>query len=74
MPEPEPGLLRDPDTGEPGVRLEFRTEDGELAAAEHRTATMFTWWDGLPGGHRPGRPRAPSCCAPATGPPTAART
>jgi Glycosyl hydrolase family 3 C-terminal domain len=22
---------------------------GALAAAEHRAATMFTWWDGLPG-------------------------
>ena len=50
VPEPEPGTLRDPDTGEPGVRLEFRTEDGGLAGTEHRTATMFTWWDGLPAG------------------------
>ena len=50
VPEPESGLLRDPDTGEPGVRLEFRTENGELAATERRTATMFTWWDGLPAG------------------------
>jgi beta-glucosidase len=50
VPEPEPGTLRDPDTGEPGVRLEFRAEDGELAGTEHRTATMFTWWDGLPAG------------------------
>ena len=50
VPEPEPVALRDPDTGEPGVRLEFRTEDGELAGTEHRTATMFTWWDGLPTG------------------------
>ncbi|HLN66608.1 MAG TPA: glycoside hydrolase family 3 C-terminal domain-containing protein [Streptosporangiaceae bacterium] len=50
VPEPEPGRLRDPDTGEPGVRLEFRTENGELAGTERRTATMFTWWDGLPAG------------------------
>jgi beta-glucosidase len=50
VPEPEPAALRDPDTGEPGVRLEFRTEDGQLAGTEHRTATMFTWWDGLPAG------------------------
>jgi beta-glucosidase len=50
VPEPEPAALRDPDTGEPGVRLEFRTEDGQLAGTEHRTATMFTWWDGLPTG------------------------
>jgi len=50
VPEPPRSALRDPDTGEPGVRLEFRTEDGALAAAEHRSATMFTWWDGLPEG------------------------
>ena len=50
VPEPPRHALRDPDTGEPGVRIEFRTEDGALAAAEHRTATMFTWWDGLPEG------------------------
>jgi beta-glucosidase len=50
VPEPEPAALRDPDTGEPGVRLVFHTQDGELAGTEHRTATMFTWWDGLPAG------------------------
>ncbi len=50
VPEPPRSALRDPDTGEPGVRLEFRIEDGALAAVEHRTATMFTWWDGLPDG------------------------
>jgi beta-glucosidase len=50
VPEPPRHALRDPDTGEPGVRIEFRTEDGALAATEHRTATMFTWWDGLPEG------------------------
>jgi len=50
VPEPPRSALRDPETGEPGVRIEFRTEDGALAAAEHRTATMFTWWDGLPEG------------------------
>jgi beta-glucosidase len=50
VPEPEPAMLRDPEGGEPGVRLEFRTGTGELAATERRTATMFTWWDGLPGG------------------------
>jgi beta-glucosidase len=50
VPQPEPAALCDPDTGEPGVRLEFRTEDGEVASTEHRTATMFTWWDGLPEG------------------------
>src|SRR5580658_1413655 len=50
VPSPELSALRDPDTGEPGVRLEFRTEDGKLACTERRTATMFTWWDGLPEG------------------------
>ena len=50
VPEPPRSALRDPDTGEAGVRLEFRTEDGTLAGAEHRSATMFTWWDGLPEG------------------------
>jgi beta-glucosidase len=50
VPEPEPTALHDPDTGKPGVRLEFRTEDGELAGTERRTATMFTWWDDLPAG------------------------
>src|SRR5205823_5469813 len=50
VPEPPPYAVRDPVTGEPGVRLEFRAEDGTLAAAEHRGATTFTWWDGLPGG------------------------
>jgi beta-glucosidase len=50
VPGPDPAMLRDPDTGEPGVRLEFCTEDGKLAGTERRTATMFTWWDGLPAG------------------------
>jgi beta-glucosidase len=50
---PEPGIqtLRDPFTGEPGVRLEFRAADGALLSAEHRSATAFAWWgDGLPDG------------------------
>jgi beta-glucosidase len=50
VPEPPRYALRDPESGELGVRIEFRTEDGALAAAEHRAATMFTWWDGLPEG------------------------
>jgi beta-glucosidase len=50
VPEPEPGTLHDPQTGEPGVRLEFRSEDGALIGSEHRTVTMFTWWEGLPEG------------------------
>ena len=50
VPEPPSGSLTDPDTGEPGTRLEFRAPDGHLIAAEHRAATMFTWWEGLPDG------------------------
>jgi beta-glucosidase len=58
VPEPPRYALRDPDSGQPGVRIEFRADDGTLVAAEHRTATMFTWWDGLPEGiGRDGRGR-----------------
>ena len=50
VPEPPPSSLTDPVTGQPGTRLEFRAPDGHLIAAQHRTATMFTWWEGLPDG------------------------
>ncbi|HZR49289.1 MAG TPA: glycoside hydrolase family 3 C-terminal domain-containing protein [Streptosporangiaceae bacterium] len=50
VPEPAADTLRDPVSGEPGTRLEFRAEDGTTLASEHRGATMFTWWDGLPRG------------------------
>ena len=50
VPEPPQGSVTDPVTGEPGVRLEFRTPDGELTASEHRNATALAWWDGLPPG------------------------
>ncbi len=50
VPEPPPPSLADPVTGEPGTRLEFRAPDGRLITAQHRTATMFTWWEGLPDG------------------------
>jgi beta-glucosidase len=50
VPQPPPSSLTDPVTGEPGTRLEFRAADGGLLGAEHRTATMFTWWDDLPEG------------------------
>ena len=50
VPQPEPSALTDPVTGGAGVRLEFRAADGDLLAAEHRSATMFTWWEGLPDG------------------------
>jgi beta-glucosidase len=50
VPEPPRYALHDPVTGEPGVRIEFRAADGTLVSAEHRGATMFTWWEGLPAG------------------------
>ena len=50
VPEPPPSSLTDPVRGQPGTRLEFRAPDGRLIAAQHRTATMFTWWEGLPDG------------------------
>jgi len=50
VPEPPPSSLTDPVTGQPGTRLEFRAPDGRLIAAQHRAATMFTWWEGLPDG------------------------
>lgn len=50
VPEPPPGSLRDPATGEPGLRLEFRAGDGTLLDSEHRSAAMFAWWDGTPPG------------------------
>src|SRR5579875_455798 len=45
-----PCPLRDPATGEPGLRLEFRAGDGTLLDSEHRSAAMFAWWDGTPPG------------------------
>ena len=51
VPEPVAGSIRDPLTGEPGLRLEFRDGDGALIGHEHRISTQFTWWDeGLPPG------------------------
>jgi beta-glucosidase len=50
VPEPVAGSLRDPASGAPGLRLEFRAADGALLAAEHRTATALTWWDQVPPG------------------------
>jgi beta-glucosidase len=50
VPAPPPGWLRDPESGEPGLRLEFRTRD-RLLRSEHRRVTVFAWWSGtLPPG------------------------
>ncbi|HTZ27214.1 MAG TPA: glycoside hydrolase family 3 C-terminal domain-containing protein, partial [Streptosporangiaceae bacterium] len=50
VPEPDAGSLRDPATGEPGLRVEYRDRDGGLLAAEHRTSTVLAWWDQVPPG------------------------
>ncbi len=51
VPEPPARSLRDPVTGEPGVRLEYHTADGTLLAGEHRNSTAFAWWgEELPAG------------------------
>ena len=51
VPGPATGSISDPQTGEPGLRLEFRDGDGALIGHEHRTATELAWWDeGLPPG------------------------
>ena len=48
VPAPPPGSLRDPATGEPGVRQEFRDSEGALLDAEHRESSSLTWWDSVP--------------------------
>ena len=50
VPEPTPGSFRDPDTGEPGLRLEFRDADGALLRSEHRDSASLAWWDHVPPG------------------------
>jgi beta-glucosidase len=50
VPAPPAGSLRDPVTGEPGVRLEFRACDGALLDSEHRQGSSLTWWDSVPPG------------------------
>jgi beta-glucosidase len=52
VPEPPPRTLRDPVSGDPGVRVEYRDSGGALLGSEHRHSTVFAWWgdDGLPPG------------------------
>jgi beta-glucosidase len=50
---PEPvggtaGTIRDPVSGEPGLRFEARGTDGRLIYEEPRPSSVVTWWDGLP--------------------------
>jgi beta-glucosidase len=56
LPDPPAGSLRDPVTGQPGVRLEFLGADGSLLAAEHRGSASIAWWDGIPAGIGWGKP------------------
>mgnify|MGYP001270433856 CR=1 FL=1 len=45
VPAPPPASLTDPVSGQPGLRLEFRTAAGQEIGAEHRTSASLTWWD-----------------------------
>lgn len=47
-PPPDPAQLTDPQSGEPGARLEIRGEDGELQLTDVRERTEVTWWDPMP--------------------------
>lgn len=44
-PLPAPAVLREPETGEPGARLEVYTVDGELRYTGVRPTSEVTWWD-----------------------------
>ena len=56
LPEPPPRSLRDPVTGQAGVRLEFVSCDGDVLATEHRGSASLAWWDGVPAGIGWGKP------------------
>ena len=45
VPAPPPGSLTDPVSGEPGLRLEFRSVAGTVLRSEHRTSASLTWWE-----------------------------
>ena len=52
---PNDGSLRDPVSGEPGVRLEVRIAGGALVYEAPFPTSAVTWWDGLPDAvHLPG--------------------
>jgi beta-glucosidase len=54
-PAPAHGTLRDPVSGEEGVRLEVRTADGAVVHDAHFSGSVVTWWDDLPEAvHLPG--------------------
>jgi beta-glucosidase len=43
-------LTADPETGEPGVRLDFLDSGGALLVSEHRSASSFVFLGGVPAG------------------------
>ncbi|TMD55089.1 MAG: glycosyl hydrolase [Chloroflexi bacterium] len=45
---PAAGSLRDPVSGDPGVRLEIRSADGAIVHEVAIPSSVVTWWDGLP--------------------------
>ncbi|TMB44837.1 MAG: hypothetical protein E6J53_06995, partial [Chloroflexi bacterium] len=52
---PHDGSLRDPVSGETGVRVEIRAAGGELVHDARFTTSVLTWWDDLPAAvHLPG--------------------
>jgi beta-glucosidase len=44
VPPPAAGSVSDPETGESGLRLEFRAPDGTTLASEHRDSAVLAWW------------------------------
>jgi len=55
VPAPADGMVRDPLTGKPGVRLQVRSAEGRMVRDEHIPGTVLTWWDKVPDAvHLPG--------------------
>jgi beta-glucosidase len=48
IPAPRDGSLRDPVSGEAGVRLEIRDAEGTVMHDAPFPTSVVTWWDGLP--------------------------
>ena len=45
---PGDGMLRDPVSGKPGVRLAVYNREGKLVYDASMPSSIVTWWDGLP--------------------------
>jgi beta-glucosidase len=48
VPTPADGVLRDPVSGNSGVRLEVRDVNGAIVSESHFAGSVLTWWDRLP--------------------------